>query len=189
MRIQGEFLFDEPRELVWQSLLDPLTIAKVVPGCETLTQVGDHEYEGLISVGVGPVQGRFEARFALSGLVSQEGYTLKIHGKGPAGFVEGDGNVRLEDQDFGTRMLYDVEARVGGRIASVGQRLLDSSAKLIVRQGLERLKKEVSSSLADVPTGQEDSATDEGSIPRLNSRWILAACVFVVILLIIWLTN
>jgi hypothetical protein len=92
---------------------------------------------------VGPVKGKFKGKLTLSDLVPAEGYHFRIEGRGPAGFVNGEGDLQLVDDDGGTLLRYQVDAKVGGRIAGVGQRLLDSSAKVVTRQGFEGFERQL----------------------------------------------
>lgn len=143
MKLDGTYIFDAPRDAVWQALLDPNVLAKVMPGCEKLEQVGENEYKGALKIRVGPVQGQFEGLVNLSDINAPQSYRMQIDGKGAPGFMKGVGEVRLEDQGASTLMHYSGEAQVGGRIASVGQRLLDSSAKALTRQSLDGLHEQI----------------------------------------------
>ncbi|MFQ5612787.1 MAG: carbon monoxide dehydrogenase subunit G [Anaerolineae bacterium] len=143
MKLSGSYTFDAPREEVWQALLDPDVLAKTMPGCERLDKTGDNQYKGALKIRVGPVQGQFQGRITLSDLNPPEGYRMEVDGKGPAGFVKGQGKVRLEEQDSKTVMHYEGDAQVGGRIASVGQRLMDSSARALTNQALDALHQQV----------------------------------------------
>ena len=101
---------------------------------------------------VGPVQGVFEGGVELLDLDPPNGYNLKMDGKGAPGFVNGNGSLRLENtEDGGTLLHYEIDARVGGRIAAVGQRLLDSSAKVLTRQGLQGLESQLEARAAAAP--------------------------------------
>lgn len=130
-----------PRSIVWEAILDPEVLSRTLPGCEDMAPVGDHQFRGKLKMKVGPVQGVFEGGVELLDLDPPNGYNLKMDGKGAPGFVNGTGSLRLEDaEDGGTLLHYDIDARVGGRIAAVGQRLLDSSAKVLTRQGIQGLE-------------------------------------------------
>ncbi|MFN8457969.1 MAG: carbon monoxide dehydrogenase subunit G [Anaerolineae bacterium] len=143
MKLEGTYTFEAPRDVVWQALLDPNVLAKVMPGCERLDQIGENEYKGALKIRVGPVQGQFEGVVSLSDINAPESYRMQVDGKGAPGFMKGTGEVRLEDHGGSTVMQYSGEAQVGGRIASVGQRLLDSSAKAITRQSLDGLHEQI----------------------------------------------
>ncbi len=143
MKIEGSYLFDLPRDAVWELLLDPHIISKTLPGCEELVTVGENEYRSTLNIQVGPIQGQFEGMVRLSDLIPPEGYHLKLSGRGASGFLEGEGDLRLENENGSTRLLYKIEAQLGGRIAAIGQRLLGSSARVITRQALEQLDRQI----------------------------------------------
>ncbi|HWM93123.1 MAG TPA: carbon monoxide dehydrogenase subunit G [Thermoanaerobaculia bacterium] len=143
MKIQGTHTFEAPRERVWRALLDPAVLARTLPGCEKLERVGENDYQGALNVQVGPVKGQFQGTLRLTDVQPLESYHMKLDGKGPAGFMNGEGYLRLTDAPNGTMLSYDIDSQVGGRVAAVGQRLLESSAKSITRQGLEGLAREI----------------------------------------------
>lgn len=144
MKIQGEHTFDAPRERVWHALLDPEVLARTLPGCERLERTGENEFRGALNVQVGPVKGQFQGTLQLSDLIPLEGYHMKLEGSGPAGFMNGAGDLRLADAPAGGTLLrYDLDAQVGGKLAGVGQRLIESSARSITKQGLEGLAREL----------------------------------------------
>ncbi len=153
MKIEGQHTFEAPRELVWQTVLDPDVLAAVLPGCEDFKEVGENEFTGTLKIKVGPVQGKFKGTVALTDLVEPSSYNMRIQGKGAPGFVDGKGQLRLEDDGGSTVLHYEVDAKVGGRIASVGQRLLDSSSKVITRQALEGLDQQVTAKAAAAGAG------------------------------------
>lgn len=141
MKIAGEYLFGSRREAVWAALLDPEMLARTLPGCESLKRVGENQYSGALNVAIGPVKGQFQGTLTLSGMRPLEGYHLRLEGSGPAGFMNGEGEIRLREDGERTLLVYDLDAQVGGRVAGVGQRLLDSSANSIAKQGLEGLER------------------------------------------------
>ncbi len=147
MKLEGTYTFDAPRKVVWDALFDPIVLAKVIPGCEKLEQIGENEYKGLLKIRVGPVQGKFQGKVTLLDIVEPDNYRLIVDGKGAPGFMKGEGVVRLETQGDSTVMHYDGEAQVGGRIANVGQRLMDSSAKSLTKQSLKALDKQIQARL------------------------------------------
>lgn len=172
MKLEGTYTFEAPRDVVWQALLDPNVLAKVMPGCEKLEQIGENEYKGALKIRVGPVQGQFEGIVHLSDINAPESYRMQVDGKGAPGFMKGVGEVRLEDHGGSTVMQYSGEAQVGGRIASVGQRLLDSSAKAITRQSLDGLHDQIkaraqmdASSVADMALASEPILEGKTSEP------------------------
>lgn len=169
MNLTGNYTFSNaPRQLVWEMFLDPAILAAIMPGCERLEVVGENQYEGEMRLKVGPVQGVFQGTVELSNLQAPESYHMKVNGKGPQGIVDGSGDVRLEETDAGTIMHYDGVAQVSGRIASVGQRLMDSSAKAITRQSLQNLDAQIQARLhpeAAAKPGTEQPAPATVTLP------------------------
>jgi carbon monoxide dehydrogenase subunit G len=140
MRIEGQYTFDGPREAVWELVRDPKVLATCLPGSPSVRQVGEHEYEGEIGIKVGPISGAFAGQLSVTNEVPPATCTLTVEGKGKVGFVKGVGNVELADQGQGsTLMKYTGEVQIGGRVASVGQRLFDSVSRGMVEQALGKL--------------------------------------------------
>jgi len=143
MHIEGSYDFDFERELVWDVLMDIDVLGSIIPGSKGLEKIGENKYQSKLSVRVGPVNGKFESQFELVDVNEPESYRLLVEGKGPAGHVTGEGTIRLESADDKTVMRYAGDARIGGKIAAVGQRLLDVAAKQIAKQSLKKLSKQV----------------------------------------------
>ena len=139
MEIQGTHQFNAPLASVWEALLDPTVLSKALPGGDQLERVGENDYKAAMNVRVGPVQGRFEGKVTLSDIKVHEGYHMKVGGTGAPGFVNGEGTLALTANADGTLLTYAGDVQVGGRIAGVGQRLIESTAKSIIRQGLKTL--------------------------------------------------
>jgi carbon monoxide dehydrogenase subunit G len=140
VKLEGEFLFNGPQDEVWKLVRDPEVLATALPGTKSLEQVGDNEYQGEMNVRIGPVAGVFSGTIIVSDEVPPESLTLTVDGKGKPGFVKGVGHCTLTPQEDNSTILnYDGDIQVGGRLASVGQRLLDTTSKSMIRQGLEAL--------------------------------------------------
>lgn len=139
MKLEGSYTFAAHRDEVWEAMLDPEVLSRALPGCEALERIGDNEYKATLNVRVGPVQGRFSGTVSLSNLNPPASFSMTVNGQGPPGFVNGKGDIMLEEQDGSTVLTYAGDAQIGGRIASVGQRLLDSTAKSLTRQGLQSI--------------------------------------------------
>lgn len=167
MKIKGSHTLAVPRGVVWEAILDPEVLSRTLPGCEDMAPVGDNRFRGKLKMKVGPVQGVFEGGVELLDLDPPNGYSLKMDGKGAPGFVNGRGSLRLEDTDDGGTLLhYEIDAQVGGRIAAVGQRLLDSSAKVLTRQGLQGLEQQLAARAPAPEEAPADSAaTAEAPAP------------------------
>ncbi len=140
MKLEGEYTFRGPREKVWEIIRDPEILATALPGTKSLDLVGENEYEGEMQVRIGPVAGTFGGKLTVSNEVAPESLTLTVEGKGKVGFLKGSGDILLSDQgDDTTLMKYSGEVQIGGRVASVGQRLFDSVSKSMIKQGLDKL--------------------------------------------------
>ncbi len=140
MKLEGEYIFDGPRQEVWNLLRDPEVLATALPGTQSLEQLSETEYASRMHVRIGPVSGIFAGRIVVSNEVPPESCTLTVEGKGAPGFAKGIGHVRLfEHKDNATLMEYEGDMQVGGKIASVGQRLIDTASRSMIHQGLEAL--------------------------------------------------
>jgi carbon monoxide dehydrogenase subunit G len=163
MDLKGTYTFNAPSDIVWQALMDPEVLARVMPGCEKLEQIGENQYEGAIKIKVGPVQGKFQGKVTLENINEPDSYSMIVDGKGASGFMKGEGQVQLEPQGDSTLMHYEGKAQVGGRIASVGQRLLDSSAKALTKQSLDNLAKQIEARAQAAASGNGSSAEGDAS--------------------------
>ena len=136
---EGDLKVPLGRSDLWHALLDPTILATVIPGCHQLHQVGVHDYQAEVTLGVGPVRGRFNVSITLSDL--KEPHTLVLTGRaeGPLGISKGRGQVFLEDLPNGTRLRYCYGVDVSGKLAAVGGRMLDGAAKILIRQFFQRL--------------------------------------------------
>ena len=138
MKLEGDYRFEASVQEVWDALFDPVILAAVMPGCEKLELI-DGQYVGEIKIKVGPVQGKFTGKVDLVDREEPRSYRMIVDGRGAPGFVKATASVTLEADGDGTRIRYDADAQIGGKIASVGQRLLEASARAIVAQSLEGL--------------------------------------------------
>jgi hypothetical protein len=167
MKIAGDYRFEGPQELVWDTLMDPDVLASVLPGCEKLEQTGENEYQGALEIKIGPVQGKFMGKVQLEDIQKPDSYTMKVNGQGASGFVNATGHLALAPADGNTNVTYEGDANVGGRLAAVGQRLVESSAKAIIKQSLDGLNEAVKAraggGAADGDGGASDSGGSGGS--------------------------
>lgn len=142
MKVEGEHLFKAPREFVYDMFNDPNALGAAVPGLQKMTRVDATHYDALIGIRVGPVSANFSGTLSLTDENPPESVTLNVEGKGGAGFVKGVGYVKFEDLGDQTTMLkYTGEANIGGTLASVGQRMIDSVSKSIFKTAFEKLDK------------------------------------------------
>ncbi len=142
MKLSGEYQFDAPVQEVWNALFDPAVLAAAMPGCEKLELVGD-ELVGEMTIKVGPISGKFTGKVRLEDKVEPASYRMIVDGKGAPGFVKATVTLTLTPDGEKTKLTYDGDAQIGGKIASVGERLIDASAKAITKQSLENLHENV----------------------------------------------
>lgn len=132
MDMTGEHTIAAPRETVWEALNDPQVLKQSIPGCEEIVPTSDNGFTATVAAKVGPVKARFNGAVELKDLNPPESYTISGEGKGgAAGFAKGGAKVRLTEADGGsaTVLTYEVNASVGGKLAQIGARLIDSTAK------------------------------------------------------------
>ena len=149
MTLTGRFTFAGPRQMVWDLLQDPAVLAKALPGTQSLTQSGPGQFDGVMKVSVGPVTAaEFAVRVSLTDQTPPSHFGMQIDGKGAIGFVRGSATVDLaDDVGGGTAMTYSSDVLVGGRIAAVGQRLIESVAKMMMQKALDGLNAELQARL------------------------------------------
>ncbi len=130
MDMTGERLIAAPREAVWTALNDPEVLKACIPGCESIEQISPNELKALAAVKLGPISARFTGKMDLSEVDPPNSYTISGEGQGGvAGFAKGSAKVRLVDEADGTRLFYVVNSQIGGKMAQLGARLIDSTAK------------------------------------------------------------
>ena len=140
MKIAGSYTFNAPRERVWQVLLDPKIMAQCMPGCESMNETGPDQYEATMKVGVASVKGTYKGKVSIKEKQAPSHYVLSGEGSGGPGFMQGDVSIDLEEKDGRTVLQYSTDAKVGGLIASIGQRMLNGVAKVMVEQFFRKME-------------------------------------------------
>jgi hypothetical protein len=144
MEMSGERVIEADRATVWAALNDPEVLKACIPGCQSMEKTGETGFAATVKQKVGPVNATFKGEVELSNIVEGESYTISGEGKGgAAGFAKGSADVKLEDVDEGTKLSYDVQAKVGGKLAQLGSRLIDGFAKRMADQFFDRFKSHV----------------------------------------------
>lgn len=155
-----------PPGMVWAAILDPEVLKACVPGCESMTGTPETGFEAVVVQKVGPVKARFTGMVTLSDIVPGQSLRISGEGKGgPAGFAKGGANVTLTPIEGGTRLAYDVDASVGGKLAQLGSRLIDGFAKTMADQFFERFQQALEGPVAD------DAAAAEGEAGEQKKGW------------------
>jgi hypothetical protein len=144
MTMNGEVQLAAPREAVWAKLNDPAVLKACIPGCEDLEATDEGGFRANAKIKVGPVAARFKGKVTLSDLDPPNGYKISGEGEGGvAGFAKGGAVVDLADHEGGTRLTYNVEAQIGGKLAQLGQRMINGSAKKIADEFFANFAKAV----------------------------------------------
>lgn len=150
MNMAGEQHIAAPRQRVWEALNDPEVLRASIPGCQSLEKESDVRFTSTVEVKVGPIGARFKGAVSLEDLNPANGYTLVLEGNGGiAGTVKGSAKVRLNDQENGTLISYDVDAQVGGRMAQLGGPIIDATAKQLAGKFFNRFGQIVSGELVE----------------------------------------
>ena len=129
MKLTGSYQINLEKQKVWESLNDPKILKQAIPGCEEFKKNSDTEFTATATNKIGPFNASFTGDIELKDLNPPNSYKITGSGNSPVGFATGEATVTLEDNDGGTKLIYNVEANVGGKIAQVGSRLIDMTAK------------------------------------------------------------
>jgi len=138
MDLTGEYRISAPRDVVWAALNDPVVLKQCIPGCEELEKTSDTEMTAKVVLKIGPVKAKFNGAIELLNINAPESYTIQGEGKGGiAGFAKGGANVALAEDGAETVLTFDATAQVGGKLAQLGNRLIDSTAKKLANKFFE----------------------------------------------------
>jgi len=154
MKIEGSHTIKAPRELLYQLMIDPEILRRCVPGCQTLEDAGDGSYNMTLKAGVGSIKGIFTGSIKLEDMREPERYKMIVDAKGSAGFLKGEGLIDLSEQGEETLVNYTGVTSVGGTIAGVGQRMVQSTAKMMAGQFFAAIVAEAVAILKSEDSGQ-----------------------------------
>ena len=152
MDMTGERRIPAPRSIVWEALNNPDVLKASIPGCESLEKLADDQMKATAAIKVGPISARFSGKVQLTDIDAPNGYRISGEGQGGvAGFAKGGANVALTDDGNDTLLKYQVNAQVGGKLAQLGGRLIDATAKQMADAFFDRFSKQVQA-MAPAPT-------------------------------------
>ena len=156
MDMTGTQHIDSPRDVVWAALNDVEVLRQSIPGCQSIEKVSDTEMNAKATLKVGPVKAAFTGKVTLSDLDPPNGYTITGEGSGAAGFAKGSAVVRLVEGAGATNLNYEVKAQVGGKLAQLGSRLIDATAKKLTAEFFEKFGEAVAppETAAEAATGE-----------------------------------
>ncbi len=197
MKMTDEIRIEAPRERVFAALNDPDILRQAIPGCQELEQVSDTELTATVQAKVGPVKAKFKGQVTLSDIVPSESYTISGDGKGgAAGFAKGGAKVSLTEDGSATILAYEVDAEVGGKLAQIGNRLIEGTSKKLAGEFFEAFSALVSADDAqaepepkDEPEPQEQPAAAPITAPGGVSPWVWMIGGGIAIALGVWLLS
>ena len=163
MELVGERRLPVDRETAWRALNDPERLRAAIPGCSAMERTGENQYRVEITASLGPVRAKFKGRLHVEDIAPPERYSLRFEGEGgAAGFAKGSARVALADEGRATLVTYTAAAQVGGRLAQIGSRLVDSAALKLADDFFAAFERQLAA-----------SAPEESPLEALESSFVL----------------
>jgi uncharacterized protein len=191
MDMTGEYRIPASREKVWAALNDAETLKASLPGCESLEKVSDQEFAAIVVAKVGPVKAKFNGNVTLSNLNPPESYTISGEGKGgAAGFAKGGADVRLAEEGETTVLTYTAKADVGGKLAQLGSRLIDGTAKKMADEFFSNFSQQVAPAAEAAAEPVPRAPMPAPAAPAeslLQNKFVWAAAAIVVLMILVLL--
>ena len=188
MEMSGEYRIPASRQTVWEALNDPEILKTCIPGCESLERTSENELTAKVTAKVGPVKAKFGGKVTLSDINPPNSYSISGEGTGgPAGFAKGGAKVTLEEDGGETILRYTAEAQVGGKLAQIGQRLIDGASKKIADEFFATFAETVGGGTPEAPQDQAEAMAvttptgKSGGLPA--SIWIAGLVALVIVIL------
>jgi len=190
MKLSGSYQINLEKQKVWESLNDPNILKKAIPGCEEFRKNSDTEFTATATNKIGPFNATFTGDIELKDLNPPNSYKITGQGNSPVGFASGEASVKLEESNGITKLIYSVEANVGGKIAQVGARLIDMTAKKMADIFFGKFSELLSSAEKKEEKKEDIKTVSEKSfdLKQINKK-LLYATVVVVVLLAIYLLK
>ncbi len=188
MQMTGEYRIEATRETVWAALNDPEALKQAIPGCQEIEKVSDTEFKATVKLKVGPVSATFKGAVTLADLDPPNGYTISGQGKGgAAGFAKGGAKIRLDEDGAATVLRYEVNAQVGGKLAQIGSRLIDATAKKMADDFFTRFAETVAGPAPAEAAAEAPIAAAQASAGGVRPLfWVLGLIGVVLVLLAIF---
>ncbi|MGN6147785.1 MAG: CoxG family protein [Rhizomicrobium sp.] len=204
MDFSGRYLIPASPEIVWAALNDPEILKSCIPGCESMVKTDDTHFEAAVTLKIGPVKATFKGKVALENLDPPHRATLRGEGQGGvAGFAKGEAEIALTREDGGTVLTYTAKASVGGKLAQIGQRLIDGAAKQIADDFFARFAGAIAAASAVGSAGPPGEVVLDSSAPSLEPEvasdlqsakreglapeiWVVGLIAVIVILLVLF---
>ena len=167
MKLSGSYQINLEKQKVWESLNDPETLKKSIPGCESFIKKSETEFTATATNKIGPFNASFTGDIQLKEINAPNSYIIEGSGNSPVGFASGKAKVKLEESEGGTKLSYEVEANVGGKIAQIGSRLIDMTAK--------KMANIFFSKFSDLISSKNASNENETNVEKKNKYEVLKA--------------
>jgi hypothetical protein len=194
MDMTGEYRIPAPQRAVWDALNDPDVLKASIPGCESVEKVSDTELKAKVTLKIGPVKAKFAGEVTLLDLDPPNGYTISGKGSGgAAGFGSGSASVSMREEGGETVLSYSAKASVGGKIAQLGQRLVDSTAKKLADEFFDNFVAHlaatgISGAPVEMPAPATAPAIEAAAPPEpagQNKSWLIVAAVVIIVLAVL----
>jgi uncharacterized protein len=139
VKISGSYFLPLPPEQAYQKLQDPEVLAGAMPGCESLEKIGEDEYRMKMKMALASLSGNFDGKVRITEQSPPTSFKLMVEGSGKVGFMKGEGVLKFTAKDAGTEVSYEGDVQIGGTIAAVGQRLIDGTAKMMIKRFFDKV--------------------------------------------------
>ena len=189
MKLSGSYQINLSKEKVWDALNDPEILKQAIPGCEEFTKNSDTEFTATATNKIGPFNASFTGDIELTDLDPPNSYKITGSGNSPVGFASGEATVKLEDHEKGTNLIYEVEANVGGKIAQVGSRLIDMTAKKMADIFFGKFSELISTednSSSEISTDEQINKHDQAKPKKQNQKILVYAAISVAVAILIY---
>ena len=189
MKLAGSYLINLDKQKVWDALNNPEILKQSIPGCEEFVKNSDTEFTATATNKIGPFNASFTGDIELTDLDPPNSYKITGSGNSPVGFASGEATVKLEDNEKGTNLIYEVQANVGGKIAQVGSRLIDMTAKkmadIFFGKFSELISTDDSTSSEQISEKKIDQ-TNEAKPKKQNQKILIYAATTVAVAILIY---
>jgi len=195
MELTGQQIIPAPRIRVWAALNDPEVLKRCIPGCQEIEKLSDTELTARVGLAVGPVKATFNGRVTLSDMDPPNGYKISGEGQGGvAGFGKGSAVVQLSDEAGGTRLTYTADAAVGGKLAQIGSRLVEATARKLADEFFSRFAAEFPAAPEVAAAAPMATSAAPSHAPTANSSTRLSPAIWIpaliaVVGMIIWFAG
>jgi len=191
MKLSGSYQINLEKQKVWEALNDPEILKQAIPGCEEFIKNSDTEFTAKATNKIGPFNASFTGDIELVDLDPPNSYKISGSGNSPVGFASGEATVKLENYENGTKLIYEVEANVGGKIAQVGSRLIDMTAKkmadIFFGNFSELISKDKNLSKEDLAISDKSSTDQIVDNKKPNQKILIYSAVILVAAILIFL--